>query len=83
MTTIVETQETCCRPKNRHFPDIDSVIDYLKRHGNRIGELAKEGSKVANDVIKWYDFMYRAPSDPGGQMLLTQAVEAYMDSNEP
>lgn len=80
MTTFTLTKETCCRPKSPCFHDIDSVIGYLKTHGSKIGEQAKEGLKEANEIIKWYDFLYRAPGDPGAQMLLERAVTAYVES---
>lgn len=80
MTTTTLTKETYYHQKKVRFHDIDSVISYLKEHGSKIGEQAKEGLKEANDVIRWYDFLYRAPGDPGGQMLLEKAVVAYAES---
>jgi hypothetical protein len=80
MTTSTLTKETCFPQKKTRFHDIDAVIGYLKTHGSKIGEQAKDGLKEANDIIKWYDFLYRAPGDPGAQMLLERAVTAYVES---
>jgi len=80
MTTITKIKETCCLPKSLRFHDLDSMIDFLKENGKRIGEQAKRGNKKAEDIVRWYDFLYRAPGDPGGQVFLAQAINDYVGS---
>lgn len=76
------TKDMECSPVKRvHFRDIDEVIDYLKEHGRKIGKQFKQGNKEAREVLKWYEFLYKAPGDPGAQAFLMVAVEDYIDKS--
>ena len=71
----------CSQVRKVRFHSIDEAIDFLKRHGKRIGELSNRGFKEANDVVKWYNMLYTSPGDPGAQALLMVALEDYLDKS--
>lgn len=81
MITTTGIKEACSLLRNSRFHEVEQVVDFLKIHGKRIGERARQGEHDAEELVSWYEFCYRAPGDPGGQMLLVLSMNEYYDKH--
>ena len=70
----------CSPVKRTRFHDIDEVINFLKSHGEKVGQLHRQGVKAASEVVRWYEFLWRSPGDPGAQAFLMVALEDYLEA---
>lgn len=54
---------------------IGQIQEYLKKHGQDIGEAASRGHTQSARVIELYKLHHRCPGDPGAHGLLAGALD--------